>query len=508
MLDPSYADAETLLFARGFLIWPDALDRPMIIDRLGWWPQAVVPGWNLAHAPELELAMSESRFGRLLLLGGGVAPEISSQSWDEIAVWLSEAVSVDELQRRIDAVSGRFAVFRFQDSSILVQNDVQGLRGVFHTDTTLPPVVGSHANLVGEVVSAPKNSFARKDFHKHTNLRTPPGRHTTRHGVLALLPNTELSMPSRQVTRIYPRAQRIEIPTSEILPQVEAELEAVLGLLARSEHPVLVSLSAGLDSRLTLALCRPHIQRLRFFTYDIEAVQNAANQHDTQDAMKLVQRFNLPHVLIRVQGGASAMIRKVLAVNRHRAHAPGLAEQYRELFSPDAVHLRSNGNGTLTSWYRRSGWPDVPVTAAYRMQLSAQKMRPDLGVLDAFTESWLASQAWKIEELGHSGLDFAYGEDRMGVWHQNIVQESDIAFETRVPFGSRKIVDLMLSTPLQDRRTGQLFVDLIRRRWPDLLDIPVNGVSLPRDGTDGMWALTDGPSRQVATRDDLFAASP
>ncbi|MFK5690569.1 asparagine synthase-related protein [Ornithinimicrobium sp. LYQ92] len=511
MLAESYGSAEPLLFARGFLLWDNtSLRRPTILDRLRWQEHSDLPGgWMLAHAPRMEMATARYHDGTVLILGEGVASDIDSSEPGDLATWVAAAESDEQFQQRVDAISGRFAVFRINDQQMRVQNDVQGLRAVFHTDVTHPCVLGSHVDLVGEVVRAPDTAFASPTYHQRTNLRTPPGRHTTRHGVLALLPNTELVMPSRQVRRIYPRTPREQRSTAEVVLMVERELTTTLALLLAAGPPVVTSLSAGLDSRLTLALLRQHLDHVSFFTYDVANVNNRANQHDTGDALALVARFGLAHNLINVEGSAPAEIRKVLAANRHRAHSPGLAVAYQQAFPRNAVHLRSNGNGTLTAWYQRGDWPEQAVTAEYRMQLASQAKCHDLGVLDAFTDAWRATEARKVEALGHSGLDFAYAEDRMGVWHQNIVQESDIAFETRVPFGSRRLVDLMLSAPLEDRMSGRILVDLIRRQWPDVLSVPINGVEVPVDGAGGLWEATKTRSEQrtVLTRAQIMERS-
>lgn len=505
MLAETYGAAESLLFARGFLAYNSSIPRPEILHRLKWRQlTGLHQEWNFAHSDTVEVATTSMANGMLILVGGGVATDIATASNKGLAAWLAEAPSEEQFQHRVDAISGRFAVFRLLGSQLLVQNDAQGLRAVFHTGTNYPAVVGSHAHLVAEVVDAPANSFARPKYSDETNLRTPPGRHSTRHGVFSLIPNTELNMPSRQVRRIYPRFPRAQRTTEELFPLLEKETLENFRLLIESGQQLVVSLSAGLDSRLTLALLRHHLERVSFFTYNVVAVQNRANQFDVQHALRLANQFNLDHTLITVDNGAPPDVRRVLAVNRHRAHAPGLAHLYRERFPSSAIHMRSNGNGTLTAWYLRDGWPDESMTPEYRMQVASQGRCSDLGVLDAFTDSWQASEAHKVETLGYSGLDFAYAEDRMGSWHQNIVQESDIAFETRVPFGSRRLIDLFLSAASEDRKNGRVFVELIRRNWPDLLSVPVNGVSIKPEGSDGLWTGMARPVRKVLTREELL----
>lgn len=62
----------------------------------------------------------------------------------------------------------------------------------------------------------------------------------------------------------------------------------------------------------------------------------------------------------------------------------------------------------------------------------------------------------------------------MGMWHSWIVNESDAAYETFVPFNNRKLFKMMLSIPEEERNSDELFIRVINNINPALMDIPVN----------------------------------
>ena len=54
------------------------------------------------------------------------------------------------------------------------------------------------------------------------------------------------------------------------------------------------------------------------------------------------------------------------------------------------------------------------------------------------------------------------------------INESDVAYETFVPFNNRKLLTMMLSIPEEERIGDELFIEIINNVNPKLMDIPVN----------------------------------
>ena len=60
------------------------------------------------------------------------------------------------------------------------------------------------------------------------------------------------------------------------------------------------------------------------------------------------------------------------------------------------------------------------------------------------------------------------------MWHSWLINESDVAYETFVPFNNRKLLTMMLSIPEEERIGDELFIEIINNVNPKLMDIPVN----------------------------------
>src|SRR5699024_9218683 len=58
-----------------------------------------------------------------------------------------------------------------------------------------------------------------------------------------------------------------------------------------------------------------------------------------------------------------------------------------------------------------------------------------------------------------------YWETRMGNWHSNITQETDLNQDTFIIINNRFMLDNFISLSLEDRKDAILFKKLIRIKW-------------------------------------------
>src|SRR5699024_10364987 len=65
-------------------------------------------------------------------------------------------------------------------------------------------------------------------------------------------------------------------------------------------------------------------------------------------------------------------------------------------------------------------------------------------------------------------LDLFDWEDRMAGWHSEVLNETDAAFDTLLPFNMRAIIDISLSFPVSERRSDYMFKELVNRNHPIL----------------------------------------
>jgi hypothetical protein len=103
--------------------------------------------------------------------------------------------------------------------------------------------------------------------------------------------------------------------------------------------------------------------------------------------------------------------------------------------------------------------------------------------------------------MGYDVWDLAYVEHRMSTWHGPALLAYDMVSDTSILFNFRRLIELLLSVPLPDRRQAALFRAIIRRRCPQIASVPIN----PRPRRS-IGQLMTGAYRQLKRRTSLIRA--
>ncbi|WP_155829963.1 hypothetical protein [Glycomyces tenuis] len=476
---PGAEDCSELLWARGFLLTAEAHRPP-----LPHWRRERLGGRWLSWDPRTPLAVARAGSAWAAVLGRAIDLDGFSGDTAAIAATLLRARAGggrEALLERLDALSGRYAVFDGDEHSAFVQTDAAGMRAVFYRDGAPEPAVASHAGLVAEHTGAGPSAFPDPELLRAAEgAYALPGRATTFADVVMLTPNTELDLVGGRVRRCFPRRARERRTAGEVVDAVLPLLQGQLAALTETER-LEVSLTAGLDSRTTLALTRPFTEKLSYFTYDTVGSGGPTRrgvQHDVAVAAELAGRLGLEHHRIEVERRTPAEpLRSVMERNSPRRSHPGLSEAHRAHTPERGLHLRSNLYEIGRAYYRSKREQPRTLKPAHMVGLLTKGRSQSPELRAAFAEYVDATGFDRAQRL-YDPSDLFYWEHRSGMWLNAHLSESDIAFDTFILVNSRLVYRLLLSAPLKDRIAGTVFLELIRRSWPEVLEVPVNGETL------------------------------
>jgi hypothetical protein len=347
------------------------------------------------------------------------------------------------------------------------------MRSVFFSTAGMAAICGSHAPLVALAAVHP---LPRQKSHPFR--WGYPGISTPYDSVYRLPPNCEFSLSSGRVLRFFP---------DTLIPEVRIEDAwnlafnragvAIKALAAR--HKLLVSLTAGLDSRTTLAATRDSWSQLLFFTYDRG---DHKHQIDFGVAHDLSATLGLRHIRVRYSAHESKQLSKLLAGHTFTSHQRTLACAYHRQFGEgNYLHIRSNllelARSNLFFKFGKRQRFEPPDTAG-RMGAfynRAAKLAPDRAghVIPAF-EHYVAVTDYGSTLGRASPWDLYFVEHRMGAWHSGAVLESDVSFDTVIAFNSREIVRHFMGVPQEVRSSSTCLREKLKILLPEVVDIPVN----------------------------------
>jgi hypothetical protein len=458
-------------FARGFILTEAEVEAPV-----PEWGYERVLGLRLIHAPDVPILRAEYSGSTVVVLGRF----IDTGRWLRQGPAVSAAAqalsrSTAEFLDLTDAWSGRYLVLYGDATSRRVMTDAAGMRSAFYT-LHGSFVLATHAPLVANIVGAGDSGIgvAYREAKQATNGHIPlpmPGRATPWTGVVALTANMALDVPGRELHRIFPRDRLPTLDPRAAASSVGPKLRGQVKVIVSSGQPVALSLTAGRDSRVSLAASRPFRDAITYFTYT--RPDSETTSWDISTAESIARELRLSHRLLELAStGVERNLRAALDEATILSHNPQVVAAYRRSFSSDTIHIRSNIGEVGRGFYRSRRWavdltdPERAVTPESLARLWGYDHPPSRIVVEAFDDWMQAVGFLKVTEL--DPLDLFYWEHRMPCWHSNVVLESDFAFETHVLFNARTILRDLLAVPTEARVDSTVFRRLVADLWPEL----------------------------------------
>ncbi|HEX8105598.1 MAG TPA: hypothetical protein VF533_23480 [Solirubrobacteraceae bacterium] len=443
---------------------------------------ATVAAWTARAIGPLEVrhddtyAASEARAGgsALLLLGIAMDVERPELGQDEVVAGLAHDLDASwaRFLDAIDRLSGAHVIFALSEGRLRVLQDATGIESVCYDVSGRAPFLASHPALMAELGGYRASEWGRA-WLGHEKLDAGgiyfPGLRTLYDEVRILTPNTALDAGTLTVERFFPREPLGTVEVDEIVERTAPMLTAQCRWLTE-RMPCIVSLTGGLDSRLTLAATREVKDRMRYFTYVVWG--NPVHENDVAVAEKLAARLGLTHETWRVSR-AEKLDPAFLELWR-RTHDgaqgngkfnAGIVPRYPE----GHLHIRSNVLETMRGFYlkNRVNHPDR-FTAHKLSRLFRQGTAAEF---EPYFEEMLAVTEFTPErKLDIHYTDLFYWEHRLGGFHGGMVRGMKVSHNTYVLYNCRNLLKLLMARPLPERAAGTVVYRLIEHLWPEVLE--------------------------------------
>lgn len=479
------------LFPRGFLLTPT--DRTLPPDVIS--PRVHhLQGYTLHTEDLVEVDIAEKEGAWVAVLGkawplstGAISPDTSSVASD-LLKFVTEASWIEQIDEALYDIGGRYAIIIRTDDKLVAYNDACGNRSVFYSAQTQE--IASHFSLIRS--GLPDRALERPIGNDHREDLS--WENTRSKWIQTLVPNHRLSLPEGVQTRYFPVDANRSSPLSsdERLELISSLWEEQLEIMVKSNQPKAISITAGLDSRTLLAMAHRSTDKFIGFTYtSTEAVDGAkpstywsrSGQIDYQ-GVEILRPFlpsNFQYLSIpadRASDPATEWVeeyKNTLNRNAERSHNRRLLPRYLELFdNPRTIHYRGNLLEIGRLHFRTL---EGTRESAFNDLISDLAGAADIDVQDALERAHEGA-----ERLGYFSMpreydltDIFYWEQRHGRWFAQVLNETDVAFDTVTPFNVRRIIDLFLAYSMEDRANAFAQKELIYRSSPLLTFAGVNG---------------------------------
>ncbi|QLG28517.1 hypothetical protein HUG10_13565 [Halorarum halophilum] len=462
-----------LLYRRGFLLFErgSGVDPPAPIDE---WDTETLDRFLLRTHPELRYSRAERRGVDVLILGRVFDPINGVSDPETILNTMIDRLgeSDNRFFDYLDHLSGRFVLLVEEDDRAFALQDATGNQALFYDTDSRGCRLASHPEMLTEMGGYERTDGAETIL----DAEAPwfPGAATSYAEVKLLTPNTLLTLPDSEVMRFFPRGPLPSNPlTDELVREVADIFETSVELLHR-EADLSLSLSAGLDSRLSLAATRNVSDDVFYNTW---ATGEADKEMGT--VMELCENLGIDCAITDLSEGPDdefleVFTRNTSGMSRWNRARNAYNLYHRDKPAEDAVEIRSNVSEIARTFYRdRFTFLPDEVRAETFAKLYAYEAQSDY-VQGKYRE-FIDTTDFSGENLYNYDIyDMFYWECRIGCWLSLWFLETSIAQEEVSLFNNRHLLKKMLSVPYERRRSDELFYRVIEELWPDCLSAPIN----------------------------------
>jgi hypothetical protein len=415
------------------------------------WPSmALGLGYVLQHHPDTIVRQWGDEGDGVWLLGVAASDERTGM----IDFATPASRSHDAVVASLRSMAGMYVLVRVDAEDVHCYTDPAAMMGMYHKDgcvASTPALLGALAR--DDSIDCQYTIRGSDDWYT--------GRITPFTGVRCVLANHCFSIRRGTESRFWPNELFAEISHDEGVSSIAKHFVGVLGSLSE-QHPLLVSLTAGRDSRINLAACRGILDRVSCFTL------RGAGVHPKDVAVpgRLAERFGFAHRYVELEatpGWLDVMYDEMtsgLVIGSRRR----ILGACRHLVADDAVHVNGNLGATALGFFWDSASPS---RVSEKALLKEFVQKPDC--IRNGVREWIAS----VPELPASVVyNLMYFEQRGGRWMGPGETASQIFYNSFSPFCSRVFFELLSGMPVSSQRGDSVLRGLVEELWLELLCEP------------------------------------
>ena len=262
------------------------------------------------------------------------------------------------------------------------------------------------------------------------------------------------------------RDSDLESTIDQITDLITMQLQAVI-----EEYPtVYLPLTAGRDSRLTLACSYQWRKQIEYVTFDYPGAIRTC-QVDMHVARKIAKKFALTHRVLPV-GEATSEDRLDYLRRIGFSGGSGKCSDFHrtclDKLDMNAAWLPGFSGEAIRSYYSMHNPKLTTVTGTDLLAVLGLPQRRDFL---AAAQRWLGDLPEYVNDVTQV-LDFAYLELRDGCWAcPHLYGAAPFALQM-IPFCRRDIYELMFRLPRDYRVSLEADRAVVRRAWPELSVFP------------------------------------
>lgn len=437
--------------------------------------------WTLFHSEDMDVTFQEKGDNSIAVLGYMMDIRNGDLTTEEISTKLVQANNPD---KELDYINGRYVLILNKNSELYVYTDASALLPINYSLNE--KVISSHDILIQIILEY--NGLATGLIQDELLGSFDFTRYET---IFKFNPSLKLNLSEYVFERYYPEKEIVRKDIGDILKELDVYFKEMIKWLKNWNNDIILTLTGGYDSRVSMALTNELSHKIEYITYlhpDLKRLSESAQKIYDVDLFitkALEKNFRINHTQIdlanySLKNNERDYFKKILQT----AHSFSLIDYFKnERKFNKALHIKSTVFGM--------GKSDFPLNKNHNPETFKEMSEFIHGVSDAalklpyykdiLNEYYTRNLQNEKVGKGRHFFEIFHLESRMGNWHSNVTQETDPELLEFIFVNTRKILDLLQSPSIQERRDKVLYKQIINEYWPALLFIGFNEKTINLD---------------------------
>lgn len=469
------------LYVRGFLITDDNSLDISSYPFYDNWTKTMLGKYAFYINNKTNLYFYENAGKIFFIIGHAYNPFTMQYDENEILKYISDMNESDKYYDAVSELSGVFVLGVIETDRIRFSGDASCMLSAFYGINNEKLYISSHTQLIGDICNLNADDFIKELVtYKYYHLfgRCLPGDLTPYSNFKRVIPNFEYTYENKLFSwKRFFLTKEIKSVASELEYKAVVErcykiLHNNMILISQKWNKPSLSLTGGCDSKTTLS-CIDNLSKYDYFSYiSVEKEEPDANAAHSISEMLGIQHeiYNIPSEKNKYEDYEA--VERILINNCGNIGNVNENDIKKRIFFAENqcidVEVKSWVSEVARAYYhKRFSKNKLPakvspkiLTALYKVFIGNRTLAKKVEIV---FEEFLSKYYTEFDFDNISWWDLIFWEYRVGAWNGLVITgEHKYSFDITVPYNNRKLLELMLHTPLECRINDVLHKDIQR----------------------------------------------
>lgn len=475
------------LFTRGFIFTDNNMINKNDYPFYSMWKKVIISyKYELLVDTKQHFYIVSNTEKTLILIGHAYNPfKMCADEETLLSSLINKNFPSDDFWNEFNELTGIFTVICMHGDKIYIIGDPTCMQTTFYGIVNDHIYISSHTNLIGDLLNLEWDPYVSElSRYRFFPLlgNALPGNITQFPEIKRLVPNHFVTIENNNISTyrfFYPSVVNFNI--HDIVEEASKILRNNMQLISVKWGKPAISMTGGCDSKTTLACTKDIYHKFKYFSY----ISSESEKVDAEAAHKICKELGLVHYIYKISDNDNDFenieeIRSILEWNTGNITPNNKNDVRKRAFFANIfdfdVEVKSWSSEIGRAYYSkrfngRKNFGEKPTprkcTTLYKFFLNNRKL---VKQTDKIFETYLNEYFKQDVNNPIEWQDQFFWEYRIPSWNGLVITgEHRYSFDITIPYNNRKLLQLLISVPLDDRIQDTIY-KMIRNKMNEDID--------------------------------------